>query len=46
MYDGEELNPYLYNYTFIFVNYCDATGFTGHLEKPIIYKKKKLWVRG
>lgn len=37
MSDNIIKNPHFYDYTVIFVNYCDGTAFTGHLDEPIIY---------
>lgn len=37
MSDDKEKNPYFYDWTVIFVNYCDGTAFTGHLDEPILY---------
>jgi len=39
-------NPDFYNWTKVFVPYCDGASFTGNREKPLKVKKKLLYFRG
>lgn len=39
-------NPDFYNWTSVFVPYCDGASFTGNREKPLKFKNKLLYFRG
>lgn len=39
-------NPDFYNWTKVFVPYCDGASFTGNREKPLKVKNKLLYFRG
>ena len=39
-------NPDFYNWTKVFVPYCDGASFTGNREKPLNVKNKLLYFRG
>ena len=39
-------NPDYYNYTKVFVPYCDGASFTGDRKKPLRFKNKLLYFRG
>ena len=39
-------NPDFYNWTSVFVAYCDGASFTGDREKPLKFKNKLLYFRG
>ncbi|KAJ7335956.1 hypothetical protein OS493_013319 [Desmophyllum pertusum] len=39
-------NPDFYNWTSVFVAYCDGASFTGNREKPLKVKNKLLYFRG
>ena len=39
-------NPEFYNWTKVFVPYCDGASFTGNREKPLKVKNKLLYFRG
>lgn len=42
----QQLNPVFYDWTKIFVVYCDGSEHTGTRLNPISYKDKKLYFRG
>ena len=39
-------NPDFYNWTSVFVRYCDGGSFTGDRAKPLTVNKKRLYFRG
>ncbi|XP_078342929.1 uncharacterized protein LOC144628666 [Oculina patagonica] len=39
-------NPDFYNWTSVFVAYCDGASFTGDRKKPVKFKNKLLYFRG
>jgi hypothetical protein len=40
------MNPNYYDWTKIFIKYCDGTINQGSLQHPILYKGKYLYFRG
>lgn len=40
------MNPVFYDWTKIYVIYCDGSEYTGSRKDPISYKDKKLYFRG
>ncbi|KRX09498.1 hypothetical protein PPERSA_12241 [Pseudocohnilembus persalinus] len=39
-------NPYFYDYTVVYVNYCDGAGHQGSRKEPLLYNGNKIWMRG
>lgn len=39
-------NPDFYNYTKIFLRYCDGRGFIGYNKDPLVYENNLLYFRG
>lgn len=42
----QEENPVFYDWTKIFVIYCDGSEYLGNRDQPIQYKDKQLYFRG
>lgn len=42
----KEDNPYFYDWTKVFVIYCDGSEYLGNRDEPIQYKDKSLYFRG
>ncbi|KRX07973.1 hypothetical protein PPERSA_10608 [Pseudocohnilembus persalinus] len=39
-------NPDFHDYTVVFLNYCDGSGFQGHLTQELEYNNSPIWFRG
>ncbi|KRX10910.1 hypothetical protein PPERSA_12034 [Pseudocohnilembus persalinus] len=42
-----DINPEFFDYTVIYINYCDGTGHQGYVEEPVqVDDNKQVWMRG
>ena len=39
-------NPEFYNWNYIFMNYCDGTGFQGYAKDPLVIQGQKVYFKG
>lgn len=41
-----DLNPIYYDYSVIYLKYCDGTGHQGYNPDPVLYNDTQIWFRG